>query len=171
MRNLRFALFFLTLMLTVTAIVAAQETPAPETPEAPAVTAQESPTPEAPAPKESDRLILSDPDTEGTLVVTGKAVNASPDEIIIETEDGQKVFVVDAESLYPEPIAEGQTVTVWYVERANQLYATALEAGDHLNPETLPKTASRQPLFLIASLVALAGALILWRVRKTSDEY
>lgn len=169
MRNLRFALVFLTLMLTVTAIVAAQEPPAPETSEASAPQVQEAPAPEAPAQKESE-VILRDPDTEGTLVVTGQAVNASPDEIILETEDGRRVFVVDSESLYPEPIAEGQTVTVWYVERANHLYATALEAGDPLHPESLPRTASPEALYIAASLVAFLGAVVLWRVRKASEQ-
>lgn len=169
MRNLRFAWILFTLTLTVTAIVAAQETPTPETQQPPAPEVQGAPTPEAPAQQESDEVILSDPDTPGTMVVTGKAVNASPDKIIVETEDGRKVFVVDAESLYPEPIAEGQTVTVWYLERANQLYATALEAGDALRPETLPKTASQAPLYVIASLIAFVGALFLWRVRKETE--
>jgi LPXTG-motif cell wall-anchored protein len=150
MRKPRLVLFYLALTLVLTGFAAAQEEPAME----------------EPAMKGSEDLVLSDPDAPATMVVTGKAVNASPGEIIVETDEGQKVFVVDTESLHPEPIAEGQAVTVWYVERADQLYATAIETGDQVDPGTLPQTASRQPFLALAGLVALAGALSLWQLRK-----
>ncbi|HEX9736222.1 MAG TPA: hypothetical protein VGG06_30030 [Thermoanaerobaculia bacterium] len=64
------------------------------------------------------------------LVVTGTAVNASPEEIIVKTETGEEIFLIEKENLYPEPIAEGATVTVWYVERGGYHYATKVEVGE-----------------------------------------
>lgn len=124
------------------------------------------------------------------LVVTGTAVNASPDEIIVKTETGEEVFLIEKEDLYPEPIAEGSEVTVWFVERGGYNYATKLEVGEQMASAgemestadadssdtmtgsdvsadaSLPETASAQPLLALLGLIGLAGAAVVWRVRS-----
>lgn len=93
-------------------------------------------------------------------VVTGTAVNASPAEIIIKTETGEEVFLIEKEDLYPEPIAEGAKVSVWFVERGGYKYATKLEVED-----ALPATASSRPLLALLGLIGLAGAAAVWKIR------
>lgn len=186
MKHRHLTFFAALLTLTVATLAGAQEPPATQTPETAAEEAHEAAHEAEQAaeeaheaaheaeqaaheasPEEGDTLELTDPDIQKTLVMTGTTVNASPDEIIVETADGHRVFLIDAEDLHPEPIAEGQTVTVWYVERNDVFYATDLKVGNHLNPGHLPQTASYQPMIALASLLGFAAAFAAWRLRRS----
>lgn len=162
MRHKLLTTLFLVLMVTVAGFVAAQEPAAEEPPaqgENPEAMAQDAQGAAAPAPEAETRSLKADE----TMVVTGTAVNASPDEIIVKTEDGREVFLIDSEDIHPEPIAEGTPVTVWFVERGGHQYATKLEADSGYS--TLPQTAGLQPLFALVGLIALAGSAALWRLQ------
>lgn len=132
-----------------------------------AAVAQEAETPE---PDTQEQMVepTVDLDVQGTMTVEGKVVNASPEEIVLETEDGREVFLLESEDLYAEPIPEGANVKVSFVERADRLYATELEVtggSDYESEGALPQTASIQPLlaFLGLTALALAGAMTLRR--------
>jgi len=152
MKHQLFTLFAILSILTV-GMAAAQEA--------------EVPAPEAQAEAQNPAVDL---DVEGTMSVSGKVVNASPEEIILETEDGREVFLLDSEDLYPEPILDGSEATVWFVERADRLYATRLEvSGGDLGSEAeavLPQTSGIQPLLALLGMAAVVGAATVRRRRQ-----
>lgn len=155
----RFFALFAILMLVTTGVIAAQEADVPE--------AQGDQNPQTETPEKTG-ISTVDMDVQGTMSMKGTVVNASPEEVIVETEDGREVFLLDSEDLYSEPIAEGTPVEVWFVERADRYYATRLEVGDgEFGLDRLPQTASMQPLLALLGLAALACATALWRLRRS----
>ena len=110
--------------------------------------------------------VSSAQDSDPTLVATGVVVSQSPNEVVLQTDGGQKIFLIDPEVLSPKPIVQGDTVTIWFEEREDGFFATKLEVGDHINPGRLPQTASFQPLLALASVIAFAGVFSLSRMRR-----
>lgn len=132
-----------------------------------AAVAQESETAEQPPAQQEGQNPAVDLDVQGTMSVEGKVINASPEEIIVQTEDGREVFLLESEDLHAEPIEDGANVKVWYVERADKYYATRLDVtgGGLETAATLPQTASPLPLLALLGLASLGGATVLRRRR------
>lgn len=100
---------------------------------------------------------------ESVEVATGAVVSTSSDSLIVDTETGQQVFVLDPAALLPQPAMAGSVVTVKYRtdDLGNKVATEITVERTAEEMEALPQTASPLPLVALGGLLALAGALAL----------
>ncbi|HEY3216181.1 MAG TPA: hypothetical protein VGK93_06775 [Candidatus Eisenbacteria bacterium] len=129
---------------------------------------------------------LSYPHASKLPLITGTVVSASDYQVVVETDQGKPLtLAIDSRSMLPADLSPGMSIQAEFRLMENgQHYASRIvpvrtgmgvnakaaygstESAMASRMETLPQTASSQPLILLLGLFGVwAGSLTLWTLR------
>ena len=77
--------------------------------------------------------------------VTGTVVSATPTSLVIQTDDGQKSFILDAESQTPESLSAGNQVTIDFHSNDQGEMVASLVTADEGGEMAESQTAATEP--------------------------